>query len=368
MALRIVRNHNGQQEVISADLAADLGVVPHPDNYVADFRVTKEKVFVLVAEMNSITTWNAEGLVLFYRDLTPGAPWSRYPIEDSSFDPAYLSHQYMQVLITDEHRIFVLDAFSGEGGARYRARTIILNADSPWQEIQLSSNMDGLDVYLYFAGPNRTLPVFHGDKWLVGWDSATERVYDVFPPPKIPTGAGPQGNGFTLWTGVVAFAPDDIWAYQGDGAGGNLNDPETYLGHLIHWDGHRWDPDSRFQVCDARVDGFRCTTGDMAGRPGGGFIYLKDNPARLLPPGTDWVAIKRANVWTGEVEDYVAQSATTLEWAFRGLTENMRGTNPPGDYLSLGQGSWFNQWNPQGTMRAFADGGLLVPSMAQPPI
>lgn len=366
MALRILRNHNGQQEVISEDLAAETGIVPDPSNYVVSFRVTKDRIYVLATEFNSQSAWNSEGLVLFYRDNTPGAPWSRFDVGDSSFNPPSWNHQFVQVLVDDAGRVFALDAYSSEGGPEYRARTVVIGADATWSTPNLSSNITGYDAYLYFAGPNNTMPVIHGERWLVGWDPATGGLYDVPHPPQIPASDGPVGQGFTLWTGVVAFAPDDIWAYQGDGAGGMLPEPETYLGYLIHWDGHQWDPFSRLQVSDARVDGFRCVAGNMAGRPGGGFIYLQDSPARLLPPGSDWVAVKGVDLWTQSVQDILARSRTTLDWAFQGSNANMRGNNPPGDYMSLGQGSWPGQWTPQGSIRAFADGSLFIPAMTQP--
>lgn len=364
MPLRIVRNHGGVKTVITADLTSDLGLTPDGNSYIVDFRVTKTRLYIVVSDMNAVSSTNTDGFRLFYRDLAPWGTWTSVALNDPSYDPPSMNHASMQVLVTEDDRIIALDGWNSEGGVSYRARTIVVNADQSWSVFSVSENLKDWQVYLYFAGPNKTFPVLHSKDWLVGWDPDSQRPYDVRRPPQVASVAnGPQGSGFDLWTGVVAFAINDIWAYQGD-TNAAWASPETYLGHLIHWNGFTWEDGHRIPVSDSRVDGFVCGQGDMAGRPGGGKIYLKDSPA--YPLGGDlWMAIKEVDLVTGEVNNVAQQDLASRQWLFQGGIPN--GALPPGMYAAQRQGSWGNGNEiPRGSTQAFADGSLLMGFPTQP--
>jgi hypothetical protein len=366
VALRIVRNHNGAQTVFAEDLTVTLGITPNQDNYVRDLRVTKTRVYVLVSDQAAQDrNLNPDGLVLHYKDIQAGATWQQFALASPLPANANRSLSRIDVIVGDDDRVYVLDTSQGEGYYSYKFRTAVVGSDHPWVYHDLSQNMENTNVWLYFAGPDMTFPVMHGEDWLVGWDHTTERLYDIPHPPQIPTESlGPQGQGYSLWQGVVVFAPDDVWAYQTD-ENKSLPEPELFLGHLIHWNGHMWEAE-RLPVSDTRVDGFRCRDGFMVGRPGGGFIYLLDSPQGPLPTAT-WVAVKQVDLWAGTVLNVADQGMVSKLWSFRGSTTNALGSSKPvGRLAALGQGDWGNSMPSFSTFRAFADGSLLIPMNPHP--
>jgi hypothetical protein len=277
-----------------------------------------------------------------------GSTWSRDPLLlPGAKDPGQLA----LVDAASASDVWAVGSVSGSTPEDTVTR-VLHNAGSGWREVPFPvGNTPSITLITGLAAAG------DGQAWLIGnrlsdvviqqWDGQRWLAHE--PPPQ----CRPSGGSFAFctFTGITAFAPDDIWV------AGNAMWPGFMGPLLFHWDGKAWRPvDVGFngtQNTLAAVDG--PTTTDLWAV---GNLFNSGQPFVIRGDGTQWTVVP--GLADGRFED-LAMNADGRPWV-------VRNTVTPSAHLALygADASWTDVESPrpQGTVGSSLAGITAAPGSA----